>query len=247
MFGFLRLMAACAAMRFSMFTVAIVENEKADAHLMKDYLKKYAGELKIPMEVRIYYSGQAFLDAYQPDFSLILMDIEMPVKSGMETAQEFRAFDRGTPLVFVTNIAKYAIQGYSVGAMDYILKPVRYADLKIRLERIRERNGFSSEQIIFSYQSQHYIFQPSEVYYVESFSHAIVFHTKKGDYPARKSMNDWEKALKTFGFSRCSNSYLVNLRLISEIRGNSILIDEKEIPLSRARKKTFLQEWMLYV
>ena len=230
-----------------MFTVAIVENEKADALLLKDYLKKYAGELQIPAEIRIYASGQAFLDAYQPDLSLILMDIEMPVKSGMEAAKTLRTFDKGTPLVFITNIAKYAIQGYSVGAMDYILKPVHYADLKIRLERIREMNGFSAEQIVLPYQMQYHIFQPNEVYYVESFSHAIVFHTKKGDFPARKSMNEWEKTLKPFGFSRCSNSYLVNLRLISEIRGNSIMIDKAEIPLSRARKKDFLQDWMLYL
>lgn len=185
-----------------------------------------------------------FLDPYTARFDLIFMDIEMPDLDGMATAQRLREVDRQVKLIFVTNIAKYAIQGYSVGAMDYILKPVRYPDIKMRMERVRELLGSSEAAVTIPSQSGVRKLRPRDIYYIESLSHSITFHTTTGDYAARRSMNEWERELEGLGFYRCSTSYIVNLRYVREVRGSSVFVGDVELQIARARKKGFLEALM---
>lgn len=114
-------------------------------------------------------------------------------------------------------------------AMDYILKPVRYADIRMRMERVRELLGSSEAAISLPSQSGVKQLRPREIYYIESLSHSITFHTATGDHPARRSMNEWERELSGLGFFRCSTSYIVNLRHVREVRGNSVFVGDAEL------------------
>ena len=225
-------------------SIAIIEDTKADAAVLREFLQRYASETGETVETEWFPSGLRFLNPYVAKFDLIFMDVEMPDLDGMTAAQKLRELDRQVKLIFVTNMAKYAIQGYSVGAMDYILKPVRYPDIKMRMERVRETLGYSEAAISIPYQGGLKKFRPQDIYYVESVSHSITFHTTTGDYPARRSMNEWERELSGLGFSRCNTSYIVNLKYVREVKGNSVLVGNTELQISRARKKDFLNALM---
>ena len=77
----------------------------------------------------MFSDGDEILDDFRADYDLILLD-------GLETAEKIRELDRNVYLVFVTNLANYAIRGYSVQAFDFVLKPVNYMMLKQLLQRI---------------------------------------------------------------------------------------------------------------
>lgn len=227
-----------------MLWVAIVENQKSDADILQQHLLRYAEETGETVGTQWYPSGVEFLDPYTAHFDLIFMDIEMPDLDGMATARRLRELDQQVRLIFITNIAKYAIEGYSVGAMDYILKPVHYSDIKMRMERVRELLGKCEATVTIPSQSGMHKFRPREIYYVESLSHSITFHTSAGDYAARRSMNEWERELEGLGFYRCNTSYIVNLRYVREVRGNSVFVGDVELQIARARKKGFLEALM---
>jgi len=225
-------------------SIAIVEDQKKDADVLREYLLRYASEAGESIEIECFSSGVHFLDPYTAKYDLIFMDIEMPSMNGMTAARKLRELDQQVKLIFVTNMAKYAIQGYSVGAIDYILKPVLYFDIKMRMERLREILGYSEAAITLPVQGGVKKFRPRDIYYVESLSHSITFHTTTGDHLARRSMNEWERELKGLGFFRCSTSYIVNLRYVQEVKGNSVFVRDVELQIARARKKDFLSALM---
>ena len=76
-----------------------------------------------------------FLDKFHSQHDIIFFDIELPNITGMEAAQRLRQQDLDVKLVFVTNMAQYAIRGYAGDAMDYVLKAVSYFDFSQRMSR----------------------------------------------------------------------------------------------------------------
>lgn len=126
-----------------MLRVAIVEDSADDRTRLRSYLKKFSGECDETIRITEFFDGTSFLESYQPDYDLILLDIEMPHLNGMETAQELRL----RLLIFITNVAQYALNGYEVDALDYMIKPVNYYAFALKLKKVRrilrERTGGS--------------------------------------------------------------------------------------------------------
>ena len=127
---------------------------------------------------------------YKPEYELVFMDIEMPDINGLKTAEKLRAVDSLVGLVFITNIAKYAIEGYRYEAMDYILKPVTYAGFKIKMDRILSRLKKTDKKIVITTRNEQYVVGANSVYYVEVSLHAIVYHTESGDYTAYGTLKE---------------------------------------------------------
>src|SRR5699024_8015044 len=109
-----------------MIRIAIVEDEESYISILKEYVERYKEESGEQIEVTIYHDGDEIAAFYRAQFDIILMDIEMKFINGMTAAEEIRKVDTAVSIIFITNAPQYAIRGYEVGALDYILKPVSY-------------------------------------------------------------------------------------------------------------------------
>ena len=118
-----------------MIRVAIVEDEEAVREQLLGYVQRYTRQYGTTFEVRTFSDGVEILEGYRPVYDLILLDVEMKHLDGMETAQRIRALDSDVMIVFITNMAQYAIKGYAVGALDYVLKPVPYFAFSQQLQK----------------------------------------------------------------------------------------------------------------
>ena len=225
-----------------MIRVAIVEDEEAVREQLLGYVQRYTRQYGTTFEVRTFSDGVEILEGYRPVYDLILLDVEMKHLDGMETAQRIRALDSDVMIVFITNMAQYAIKGYAVGALDYVLKPVPYFAFSQQLQKAEEQ---------LRRRTRHYLAVPvegglrrldtSRIYYIESEGHRVRFYTEEG---ALKAL---EEKLADRPFARCNSGYLVNLAQVQAVQQNTVQVGPYELQVSRPKRKSFLAALTDYI
>ncbi len=118
-----------------MIRIAIVEDEQNYIDKLSEYLNRYKKEYGEQLSVTVFHDGDEISSGYKAQFNIILMDIEMKFVNGMSAAEEIRKVDSEVTIIFITNTPQYAVRGYEVGALDYILKPVPYFTFSQKLNR----------------------------------------------------------------------------------------------------------------
>jgi DNA-binding LytR/AlgR family response regulator len=235
-------------MEEEMIQIAIVEDEKEVAECLKAYTKRYSEERSVQIDVTFFSNGLDFLSEYKPVYDIVLMDIKMPYIDGMETAKKLRKIDEDVCLIFVTNLANYAIKGYEVSALDFIVKPVNYFDFAVRLKKaIDKANTDRDYSVVLETKDAVRKVSVREICYIEVFEHFLVYHLKNEDVTVRGQMKDVEDEFSRFHFSRCHNCYLVNMKYVTELTSAFVVVGDKKIPISRRRHKDFAQALTNYM
>lgn len=222
--------------------ISIVEDDHAAMESLCRMLEKFAAEYHEKVIIRKFYNAITFLTDYKSDYDIVFMDIEMPMMNGMEAAKKLRKLDTKVILYFITNMAQYAIKGYEVGALDFIVKPVTYPQLKMKLERaLVEMKRNDSEKIVISHKDGTIRIAVRDIFYIESVGHHICYHTIYGNYEIygtlKGALNDIHDPL----FVHCNRCYVVNIRYVREIRQQEVLVENDRLQISRLRYQPFLQ------
>ena len=118
-----------------MIKIAFVEDDPACKELLVEYARRYAKETGAEVQIDCFGDGLEFLEKYTSDYTVVFMDVEMPFANGFEIARKMREKDAFVPLIFMTHMAQYAIKGYEVNAIDYVVKPVAYGTFSISSKR----------------------------------------------------------------------------------------------------------------
>ena len=227
------------------FRLAILEDEKQDSDLLQTHIHHFFTE-NCPndsFQVTVFDNAGVFIEQYRPDYDLIFLDIQMPGLNGMEAATALRKKDSSVLLVFVTNMAQYAVQGYEVDALDFVVKPVNYKDFSYKMNRVvkavkNHRRNLLSIEIPGGIQRV----CVQDILYVEVEQHTVIYHTTDGEYRVRGTMKNVEQNLQKWHFLRCNNCYLINPRHMEWVRGYELKIGEDVLQISHPRKKKFLEE-----
>jgi DNA-binding LytR/AlgR family response regulator len=127
--------------------IAVVEDDDRNRALLVEHLRRYEQEHGLAFEVTTFSDGREILARFRPVYDIVLLDIQMEHVDGMTTAKRIREVDKDVVLVFITNSPQYAIVGYQVAALSYLLKPVPYfafsEELARCLDQVRKRErGF---------------------------------------------------------------------------------------------------------
>ena len=226
----------------SVYRVAIVEDVPEDSAQLQEHLTRYQNEHGVEFGTRAFSNGLSFIEDYKPVYDVVLMDVEMPHMNGIEAAGKLREVDEDVSLIFVTGMAKYAIEGYSVRALDFILKPVEYMDFSLKLKKaLAYRDRFQKNELILSTANGMRRLQIDDVYYVEVMNHTLVYHTRQGDIAERGAIKNREELLEQYDFARCNNSFLVNLRYVQSMTTGTVVVQNRTLPIGRTKKKEFLR------
>ena len=229
--------------------VAIVEDEQIHQDTLKNYLQRYESENGVSFHIDVFANPILLLENYKPVYDLIFMDIQMPDINGMETARRLRTMDRNVLLIFVTSLAQYAIEGYEVAAMDYILKPVQYFSFAMRLTKAIWRiDADGGDAIKVANNSGSSRLRLKDILYIEISGHTITYHTLDGgSFSGTGTLSEVEEKLRGKQFARCNSCYLVNLQYVTHVKGYQLRMkDGTELQISQPRKKGFLQAMQDY-
>ena len=231
-----------------MLHIAVVEDDEVYRSQIAGFIGRFGAEQGLELKVAQFRDGGEILADYRPGYDIILLDIEMPQVDGMYTAEEIRRQDEDVVLVFVTNMAKYAVQGYSVGALDFILKPVEYDTFALKLSRAVSRvKSREDAQILLTTVEGAVRLNTRQIYYVEVQNRILYYHTDQGVYKVRGTMQGAQKELELRHFVRCNYWYLVNLRHVSEVKDNIAVVAGSELEISRRNRTAFLHALTNYV
>lgn len=226
-----------------MIRIAIVEDDKSSSELLVSYLERYSNDKSIRFDVKTFFSCNQILNNYNNNFDIIFMDIELPDGNGLETIRKIREVDKNVIVIFVTNMAQYAVKGYEVRAFDFIVKPVTSYNFYIKLDNIL--NLFEQkkdDEIWISNKDGKMKLNISSIYYIEVIQHMCIYHTNDGNYKATGSLNNIEKTLSKYNFSLCNRCYLVNLRYVTSVKKGFVLINNEELIISRAKQASFMKD-----
>ena len=205
-----------------MTRIAIVEDEAAVREQLAGYVQRYTRQYGTQFEVTMFTDGVEILEDYRPVYDIIFLDVEMQHLDGMETVRRIRELDSDVLLIFITNMAQYAIKGYAVGALDYVLKPVPVDGGMRRLDA-------------------------ATIYYIESEGHRVHFYTEDGDFSAPGALKVLEEKLAGRLFARRNSGYLVNLAQVSGVQQNTVQVGPHELQISRPKRRAFLAALADYI
>lgn len=223
-----------------MYRIAIIEDNLRDLEQIQSFLSHYQREQGVVFTVTAFNDPMRFLLKYRPDYDLVFMDIELPPFHGIDIARRLRNVDSMVALVFITNMEQCAVNGYEVDALDFVVKPINYYRFSSMMNKaLRNIAKRSEKEILIRSASKISRLRISQIYYVEIRDHLLIFHSSEGELESWGKLSDVEQELSDYDFVRCSSSYLVNLRHIISVDGDTVNIAGDMLPISQRRRKVF--------
>lgn len=227
-------------------SISICEDEKFYKDTLSEYIHSILQKEDIEYDLSIYSSGKEFFDNIDKKVDILFLDICLVNESGMDIARKIRDINAKTEIIFTTSMQDYVYEAYEVKAFRYILKPVKY-DLLNRYLKDCISEILSKNNMISIKSNKNTLVLPiNEILYIEVIRKIIIIYMLKRKYEIEISLKKVEEQLLNYGFFRCHKSYIVNLKAISEIKDKNIIIDNYEVPVSRAKYKE-LQEKLAYI
>ena len=226
-----------------MYQTLIVEDTPEDAQALIRCIDRYAQEHD---ETIMHTWIRSAIDLMERswDCDIIFLDIEMPGYDGMEAAHLMRTYDRTTPIIFVTNLAQYAQRGYEVDALDFLVKPVRYGDLAMRLDKVlRATHANDSHTLVVKTADGLQVFDASELAFVDVRVHDTTYHLADGSsFTVRKTLAAAEEEMSGLGFVKVSSACLANMDYVQSVKGDSMVLTTGDVlHMSRGRRKPAMQ------
>lgn len=231
-----------------MIKIVIVDDQSQDSAYLEKCFIKFFKEMDKPYQITKYENALSLLEQYHHDFDLIVLDIDMPGLNGMDAAKRIREFDDMINLMFVTNMPQYALDGFSVNAINYIIKPISYPDFRLKMQNaMRYLKQDKDPRLTIATSEGNICLQSSDIYYIESQLHYLIYHTSKGDLKTRDTLNSAETIFSPYHFARSGASYLVNLRYVESLHGDDLLVNGVTLRISRSKKNAFLSAFTKYM
>lgn len=234
--------------------IAIVDDSPLERTLVRSLIDNYLNtkkELDITAQYDEFVSGEAFLENYSPGkYQLIFMDIYMSTLTGIDVAKRVAALDKPCNIIFFTSSEDYLLDGYSVHAIGYVLKP-----LEQNLDAFNTAMDYAVYQLQVDKNSLTVLTDcgPLQVYhrnllYLDTIERTCYMHLTDTVIKLQGTYNDYQKQLLAdHRFLECYRNIVVNMDYIDTLLDNDFVLKSGEkLPISRRKKAAVLQDYMMY-
>ena len=231
-----------------MINFCIVEDDDATAAVISDYLRKFYTQYKQPVKVVRFADADHFLRSDTSNIDAVFMDIELPGTDGMKAVKELRKKDSEVAVIFITNLAQYAVSGYEVNAFDFMVKPVSYGGFTMKLRRLCQYLAAKRKcEICVSTRHGKFLVKADDIKYVEVMRHVVTYNTVKGKVVGSGTLKQVMETLKGLPFALCNRCYLVNLRYVTQIVGREVTVGGDSLLISAPRSREFMAAFNRYL
>lgn len=204
----------------------VIDDEELARTLLKSYIERVdflelVGSFESPIDAMKILKDAAI--------DIIFLDIQMPDLKGTEFA---KMIDSSTKIVFTTAYSEYALEGFELNALDYLLKPIAFERFLQAVNKFnKEKAAFDDSITVKSGYDLHKL-NYDDIHYVESDSEYVYFHTSGKKIMSHQTLKSLEQKLPASTFMRVHRSYIVNMQKVSALKGRDLLIIDAKIPVS---------------
>lgn len=236
--------------------IGICEDEEIQLNYLQAHISAYCRRTGEPLKTECFSSAEELLFKYEQDlpFDCLLLDIRMGEMTGMELAARIRRRDRRLPIIFVTGDRDAVFDGYKVGAVRYLLKPIGDEELAEALDFVKQEysgqgKGAASgkaDYFCFNYGGEFVKLDKASIVTIEVQGHYITLAADK-EYTFKETIKGMREKLSDERFVQASRSVLVNLEHVKSItRTQCCLSTGQAIPLSRSCYNEFNQAFIKF-
>ncbi|MFP3155975.1 LytTR family DNA-binding domain-containing protein [Lachnospiraceae bacterium ZAX-1] len=233
-----------------MFKIAVCDDEGYYRKYIKESIATYMKEVSIEYEIDIFDSGEKLIKITEKlnDYDIIFLDINMKNRDGIEVAQYIRRYFSKVEIVFVTAYVSYALEGYKVNAIRYLLKGNKnfIASLKETLDAVLKKY-VDKNSLTFSFVEGNCEIALDNLIYIESRLHKLKFYLLEQKLTMYEKLNSIEENLKIYNFIRIHQSFIVNLKYVETINNyKARLITGKELSVPKSKYRDVKDAFILY-
>jgi two-component system, LytTR family, response regulator len=250
-----------------MINAVIIDDEPINITNLQNLIQLHCVDVRIVATAPDADTGREVILQYGPD--LVFLDIQMPRKDGFDLLKELSFFD--FEIIFVTAHDQYGIQAIKFAAIDYLLKPVSILELKEAIAKVEAKQKLmrqnqkienlismlaqsqnkASHRIALPTGKEIRFADPGEIIRCQSSNNYTTFFLTDGEkILVSKPIFEFEELLKGYGFIRCHQSHLVNIKYVKswvkEDGGYLMLTDKSEIPVSKQRREAIKETLKYY-
>jgi DNA-binding LytR/AlgR family response regulator len=228
--------------------IGVCDDNLLDREIVSDLLEEYFNEKGIVYNIYNYLSGEDLIYDIQDGKSIdmIFLDIYIGDDLGINIARKLREEINFTgQLVFLTSTVDFAIEGYEVDAVGYLLKPIAIEKLYMIMDKVTQKYNVGIYRI--KQRKNIITIKFEDIIYVESSNSRCILHSNKGNYILYKRLNNIEEELKDKRFLRCHQSYLVNMDYIKNANKQFELVNSEFVCIRQRSLKAIRQEYITYL
>ena len=228
------------------FTCIIIDDEPPALRV----LEKFIQQLK---EVRLIASSSKPIEAldlireHQPD--IIFLDIQMPDLTGIQLS---KLIGYDASIIFTTAYAQFAVEGFQVSAVDYLLKPIAFPRFLEAVEKVKIKNSFKKQNIKTTPEDYFFVktdgknkfakVKLSEILYVESIKNYVIIHTENEQLVTYNTLKSMQESLPRRKFIKIHKSYIIALDKVEKTESYTVWVNGNDLPLGDTYKRAFFKK-----
>lgn len=219
--------------------IAICEDDAFMSDILKGYIKDFLDSKEMLFTIETFDTAEKFNTSTET-YDLLFLDYELPDSNGMEIAKNLRKTNKKTTIIFTTSFSEYVFDSFEVNTFRYLVKPISREDLENAMTAFI--NNFEQyAKVDIPTDGGEVVFASlPEIMYIESNGRYTTVRTNSTSYVSPKALATFQAEINSFKFYRTHRTFLVNMKYIAEIHGNTIILTNGEkVSISRRNLTTF--------
>lgn len=228
--------------------IAVCEDQTTDRDILLRHLKDHAFKMMLHMEISSFGSGEELLELFAPGmFQLVFLDIFMTGITGVETAFRIRKMDPDCVIVFVSTSPSYRAEGFEVGAVHYLIKPLTPEGIEVVFSRCRKLITEMEKSIEVTVDRRPLWVLMGNILYAEVYGKTVLIHTVHGVVKTRASLGEMADKLREGPFLLCHRCYIVNLQHVAEVEEADFLMQNgSRVPIRKNGRQLIREAYIQY-